>query len=309
MRRFSTAIGGAIAMATLAAPAAARTIGAAAGTGASPAIAEERADFAGYTVFRPQSLPSGPMPVLLWGNGGCRDNGLSAGHFLREIASHGYLVIANGKPGEERPPLATLPSAAPGAVPPPPPTRVADETSVKGLLAAIDLAKAANDAAGGDLRGHVDTARIAVAGHSCGGLQAIAAAADPRVNAVMIFASGVYNRSGSGLSGVPVVKDDLRKIHTPIAYVLGGPSDIAWPNGTDDFNRIAHVPAMLASLPVGHGGTFAVANGGDWARFATLWLDWQLKRDNDAARWFTGEACRFCTSYGWKISRKQFPEK
>jgi hypothetical protein len=135
----------------------------------------------------------------------------------------------------------------------------------------------------------------------------IAAAADPRIDAVIAFDSGVYNRAGTGMSGVPVTKDDLRKIHTPIAYVLGGPADIAWPNGSDDFARIAHVPVMLASLPVGHGGTFALANGGDWARFGTLWLDWQLKGDGDAQRWFTGEDCRFCTSYGWTVQRKQFP--
>lgn len=34
------------------------------------------------------------MPVLLWGNGACVDNGLAHAAFLREIASHGYLVIA-----------------------------------------------------------------------------------------------------------------------------------------------------------------------------------------------------------------------
>ena len=41
-------------------------------------------------------------------------------------------------------------------------------------------------------------------GHSCGGLQALAAGADPRVTTVVAFASGVYNRPGSGLSGVQV---------------------------------------------------------------------------------------------------------
>jgi dienelactone hydrolase len=305
MRQLALMFGAAAAIAM---PADARTIGQPAGTGRWPAIAEERADFPGYTVYRPLKLPEQPMPVVLWGNGGCRDNGLSAGHFLREIASHGYLVIANGKSGEETPALAKLPPPpAPGTPPPPPPppARVEDETSVKGLLAAIDLAVRANVA--GDLRGRVDASRVAATGHSCGGLQAIAAAADPRVGAVIAFNSGVYNRTGNGLSGVPVTKDDLRKIHTPIAYVLGGPTDIAWPNGSDDFARIDHVPVMLASLPVGHGGTFALVNGGDWARFGALWLDWQLKRDGDAARWFTGDDCRFCTSYGWDVQRKQFP--
>src|SRR5690606_627762 len=109
---------------------------------------------------------------------------------------------------------------------------------------------------GGSLTGKVDVTRIAAMGHSCGGLQALAAGADRRVTTVVAFASGVYNRPGSGLSGVQISKDDLAKLHTPVAYVIGGPEDIAYPNAADDFERIAHVPVMLANLPVGHGGTF-----------------------------------------------------
>ena len=60
----------------------------------------------------------------------------------------------------------------------------------------------------------------------------------------------------------------MRRLHTPIAYILGGPTDIAYPNGMDDFARIEHVPVFAGNLPVGHGGTFRVPNGGDWARVA-----------------------------------------
>lgn len=146
-------------------------------------------------------------------------------------------------------------------------------------------------------------------GHSCGGLQAIAAAADPRVSAVVAFASGVYIRAGNGLSGVAVTKDDLKRLHTPIAYVLGGPSDIAFANGMDDALRIGHVPVLVANMDVGHGGTFAKANGGAWARFGTLWLDWQLKGDRKAGAWFTGTGCRLCREQDWSLWRKNFPEK
>jgi dienelactone hydrolase len=289
-----------------------RQIGSAAGTGAHPAIAYARADAPGYTFYRPLALPEGPMPVVLWGNGGCRNNGLSASHFLREIASHGYFVIANGAPGDERAVLAQLPPPpAPSAAPPPPRQPTPDETSVAQLLAGIDWAVAANANSANPLAGHLDPDRVAVLGHSCGGLQALTAGADPRVDAVMAFASGVYNRDTSGLpagglSGVAITKDDLARLHTPVAYVLGGPTDIAFPNGSDDFARIDLVPAMLANLPVGHGGTFALANGGDWARVGADWLDWQIKGDADAGRTFTGADCRLCTTYGWSVERKGF---
>jgi hypothetical protein len=90
--------------------------------------------------------------------------------------------------------------------------------------------------------------------------------------------------------------------------VIGGPEDIAYPNAVDDFERIDHVPVMLANLPVGHGGTFRLVDGGDWARVGTAWLDWHLKGDAQAARWFVGNGCRLCTTYGWSVQRKQFPE-
>ena len=277
-----------------------RTIGVPEGTGRWPAIAEAHADAPGYTIYRPLHLPRGRLPLVLWGNGGCRDNGLSVSHFLREIASHGYLVVANGAPREEKPPLAALPEAgeAPSG---PPPAATADETSVAQLLEAIDWAARAYPAA-------VDTSHIAVMGHSCGGLQAIAAGADPRIDTVVAFNSGVYNRPGGGRSGVSVTKDDLKKLHTPIAYILGGPTDIAYPNGSDDVERIHHVPVFYGNIATGHGGTFALAHGGEYGRIAVAWLDWRLRRDRRAGHFFAGPSCTLCVDPAWTVVRKQFPE-
>lgn len=285
----------------------ARTIGPAAGSGPSPAIAESWSDAPGYTVYRPARLPRARMPLVLWGNGGCRDNGLSASHFLREIASHGYVVIANGSAREESPVLDQLPVAD---APPPgsPPRATPDETTVAQYLAAIDWVQTARKVARSRWAGRIDLTRIAAMGHSCGGLQALAAGADPRIATVVAFNSGVYNRMGTGLSGVRITKDDLKKLHTPVAYFIGGPADIAFANAADDVARLSHVPVLGANLPVGHGGTFRLAGGGDWGRAATAWLDWQLKGDAAAAKWFVGRDCRLCTTFGWTITRKQLPE-
>lgn len=285
----------------------ARTIGPAAGSGPTPAIAESWNDAPGYTVYRPARLPRARMPLVLWGNGGCRDNGLSASHFLREIASHGYVVIANGSAREESPVLDQLPVAD---APPPgsPPRATPDDTTVAQYLAAIDWVQTARKGARSRWAGRIDLTRIAAMGHSCGGLQALAAGADPRIATVVAFNSGVYNRMGTGLSGVRITKDDLKKLHTPVAYFIGGPADIAFANAADDVARLSHVPVLGANLPVGHGGTFRLAGGGDWGRAATAWLDWQLKGDAAAAKWFVGRDCRLCTTFGWTITRKQFPE-
>ena len=284
-----------------------------AGSGPYPAIAEVRADAAGYTIYRPADFPREKLPLVLWGNGGCRDNGLSASHFLREIASHGYFVIANGSARQEREVLAELPEVPATAAPAPvdnvavrPLRRDPDETSVEQMLAAIAYAQRSDADADHKFYDRIDTSRIAATGHSCGGLQALAAGLDQRIDTVVALASGVYSVEESPPGNVEIIQSDLAKLHSPVAFVLGGPSDIAFPHGMRNFELIDHVPVMAASLPVGHGGTFALKDGGEWAEVATAWLDWKLKGRHRAARWFVGDSCYLCSDSDWTIERKNF---
>lgn len=274
-------------------------IGTPAGTGRWPAVAESRADLPGYTLYRPAALPDTKLPLVVWGNGACRDNGLQHAQFLREIASHGYVVIALGVPRAERP--IEPPAAAPPPPIPPAPRNTVDETLASQMSAAIDWAGK------GALAHKIDASRVAVMGHSCGGLQTIATAtSDARVTTAVAFNSGVYNRPGAATrSNVSVTKADLERLHGPIAYFIGGPTDIAHPNAADDVARITRVPVFMGELPIGHSGTFwSEANGGDWGKVAVAWLDWQLKGDAEASRWFAGENCRLCTDPRWTVTRK-----
>jgi len=69
------------------------------GTGPYPAIIETDPTLAKHVVYRPADLAAlkdRKLGVLVWGNGGCRDDGASARQHLLEIASHGYLVVAPG---------------------------------------------------------------------------------------------------------------------------------------------------------------------------------------------------------------------
>ena len=50
-------------------------IGEQGGRGDWPAMAQSRADLRTHTLYRPVSLPAEPLPLLIWGNGGCSDNG------------------------------------------------------------------------------------------------------------------------------------------------------------------------------------------------------------------------------------------
>ena len=119
--------------------------------------------------------------------------------------------------------------------------------------------------------------------------------------------SGIYIRPG-GRSGVAIDKTQLTRLHGPVFYLTGGPSDIAHENALDDFEKLQHVPVVVASLPVGHGGTFSAPDGGDWARVTLRWLDWQLKRDADASKEFVGPSCRLCTDTRWTVKQKNLPQ-
>ncbi|HRZ55453.1 MAG TPA: alpha/beta hydrolase, partial [Candidatus Paceibacterota bacterium] len=154
----------------------------------------------------------------------------------------------------------------------------------------------------------LDITKIAASGMSCGGLQALEVAPDPRVTTAIICNSGILGNPGSGIRGMPnLPKDHLAKLRTPVLYILGGEKDIAYKNGMDDFRRINHVPVFAANLNVGHGGTYARPHGGDFAKVAAAWFQWQLKGDKDAARIFEGEACGASKTEGWKVEKKNIP--
>ena len=73
----------------------------------------------------------------------------------------------------------------------------------------------------------------------------------------MICNSGLFIDPSIAMPNMPMPgKDQLLRIHTPVLYMLGGESDIAYANGMDDFHRINHVPAIAINYPVGHGGTY-----------------------------------------------------
>ncbi|MEP7005790.1 MAG: hypothetical protein ABI810_07395 [Sphingomonas bacterium] len=277
------------------------------GTGAFPALKEIVPSLPDHVIYRPADfgrLGSRKLGLFIWGNGACSDDGASARFHLAEIASHGYLAIAPGRilsgPGAP-PPTPPAPSPGPNATG----KLLTVKTATAALLAAVDWAYAENGCHGSPFFHRLDLNKLAVAGHSCGGLQAIEAAADPRVHAVIINNSGIFADGTNPIAGLNVDKALLRKLHTPIFYILGGPTDIAYANGMDDVARIDTVPVMVANLAVGHGGTFSQPNGGVVAQVSVKWLDWQLSGDKVAAKSFVGKDCGLCTDPQWTVARKR----
>jgi hypothetical protein len=263
------------------------------GTGQFSAIMEMDPLLPTHTVFRPQNLAQfgkeEKLPIIAWGNGACANSPWEHVNFLSEVASHGFLVVAIGpmpEEGDKR-----------------------DEKSLSSqLIDAIDWAIAQNGNKESPYFGKLDTTKIAVSGMSCGGLQALEAAPDPRITTVVVCNSGILPSPGNGMPGMPKLhKDQLTKLHSPTLYLLGGESDIAYNNGMDDFDRIDGVPVFVGNMDVGHGGTYGQPHGGEFARVATAWYLWQLKEDEQAGKLFRSNPPGLSQSKEWMVEKKRMP--
>ena len=271
-----------------------------------------------HTVYRPADLSKvqGKLPIVSFGNGGCVNIGSAFKTLLGEVASHGYLAIATGPIGPEPAFPPPRPPAA-GAAPPaglPPGGMPFEQSKTESLVKAIDWAIAENARKGSPYYGRIDTTKVAVAGQSCGGLQAIAVGADPRVTTVMVLNSGIIRGGIPNADGttrppagyLPATDADLPKLHTPMLYLIGGEKDQAHRGAEGDFEAIQKLPVFNANTPVGHGGTWRQPGGGAMGKVTLDWLNWQLKGDKEAAKTFNGDPCGLCKDAAWAVKRKNW---
>jgi dienelactone hydrolase len=272
------------------------------GKGAYPAMSEAAPGLATHTLYRPHDLAAlkgQRLPIVLWANGACANDNRHFRPFLTEIASHGYFIVAIGP--YDAAPLPARPVTPEPASRAPPPGE--DPTKSSQLIDALNWAQAENGRAASPFKGLLDTGKVAVMGQSCGGLQALDVSPDPRITTSVIWNSGIYTRPG-GRSGIRVPKEKLNALHAPIAYFIGGPTDIAYPNAVDDYARIDKVPVLIAKLPLGHSGNYDLPEGGPFAPVGAAWLDWRLKGDSKAAKVFTGANCGLCGDPAWSVQSK-----
>ena len=293
------------------------------GTGRYKAILMGEPSLPTHAIYRPRDLrPFGGrnlLPIVAFGNGGCRNTSGEFRNFLSELASQGFLVVAIGPAGnavvmgsEER----------------------TNTTAASQLLDAVTWATAENARAGSAYFQKLDVTKVAVSGQSCGASQAIEVSSDPRVTTTIALNQGINigtggrgqnpaapaapsapateaNRGGAGRGGPTPVRDARYAPHAPA--LVPAPSDAVVP-GPDRSKSCRDAPetARPDSLPqrrtkgfrspyresefrsdteraggsrsrdVGHyPATYRQPNGGDFAKVAGSWLKWQLKGDAD----------------------------
>jgi len=288
-------------------------------TGPYAVVIEHDPGLATHTIYRPSELMLDEHPVLVWGEGGCANNGLMFPEFLTEIASYGFVVIADGPPGAlgagaggpngPGPGAGGAPAGgAQGGGPPPGagPAGPGGPANPRGMVNGTDLIAAIDwlegQASDRDSRFHnkVDVENVAAMGMSCGGLMSYGASDDPRVATVGIWNSGLFPDEGNA--------ELYDAINGSVIIVTGGESDIAYENGKRDFEEMPEqVPTFYGAYPsVGHGGTYNQDNGGAYGVAAVAWLKWQLQGDTgESGRgYFVGSECGICSDDNWVVDSR-----
>jgi len=240
------------------------------------------------TIYRPKDLGGAEKyPILVWGNGACSKNGYSNSAAMAEIASHGYFVVSDGTPnGSGSRQMMAENVVAMG----------------KPLIAYIDWAIAENGKSCSAYYQSLDTTKIAANGFSCGGLMATGTAADPRITTWGITSSGSLGATSAFYASV----------HTPVLIILGGESDIAYPNGQGDYKNLSpktNIPVMLFSKNINHGGDLGARNGGDFTKIHLSWLNWWTKNDTSTTGKgrLVGAGCTYCSDSAWEVKSANLP--
>ncbi len=251
------------------------------GSGPHKAVALREQTLPDFVVYRPMNLDAAmqvgrlgmfetgsvkkeKLPVLVFCNGGCMDTSIGYENMLADVASYGYIVVAIGQ----------LQMYA---------QHEKDQHTPSSMVQqALNWICQQADDPNSPYYNKIDKKRIAAAGHSCGGAQVLANAADERLKTYLILNAGMGKMTMADASA-----KSLKKLHAPILYLVGGTDDVAWKNAQMDYQAIKRVPVVLAdNTKSGHGGTYEQPSGGANSRMVRAWLDWQLKNKTEYEKIF-----------------------
>ena len=264
----------------------------------------------GFTVYRPQNLKevvakNGALPVIVYWRGVLKSS---------YPETKGEVIMANGEKilpmtaeerqaqqaqqAKQREEAAKKAKKNKKQQPAEQPFR----TYPKMLLEVLSWLTDQNASANSEYYHCLDLDHVAAMGQSCGGAQVLGVAHDPRIKTCVMLNSGIGDMEMMGTT-----KENLKNLHTPMFYMIGGPGDIAYANAQKDYERIAdNIPVVMLNSKDGHSGTYYEKHGGNYAKAVVKWLDWQLKGQVGQSALFLDDEYLKMKFPEWQGVRKNF---
>ena len=287
----------------------------------------------------------GALPVIVYANGACFNHNVEMRLLLSEVASYGYVIAAIG-PYDEADVMAQWKGVLLAAYPETKgdvvmangekilpltaeerkardeeqakqreeaakkakkvkkkqPATPVFQTYPKMLLEVLSWLTDQNAAQGSEYYHCLALDHVAAMGQSCGGAQVLGVAHDPRIKTCVMLNSGIGDMEMMGTT-----KENLKNLHTPMFYMIGGPGDIAYKNAQKDYERIAdNIPVVMLNSKDGHSGTYYEKHGGNYAKAVVKWLDWQLKGQVGQSALFLDDEYLKMKFPEWQGVRKNF---
>ncbi len=286
----------------------------------------------------------GCLPVIVYANGACFNHNVEMRLLLSEVASYGYVAAAIG-PYDEADVMAQWRGVLKAAYPetkgevimangekilPLTPEEIKArqeqeakqreqaaknakkskkqpeaprfQTYPKMLLEVLDWLIEQNADANSEYYHCLDLDHVAAMGQSCGGAQVLGIAYDPRIKTCVMLNTGIGDMEMMGAT-----KENLKNLHQPMFYMIGGPADIAYANAQKDYERIAdNIPVVMLNSKDGHSGTYYEKYGGNYAKAVVKWLDWQLKGKVGQSALFLDDEYLKLKFPEWQGVRKNF---
>jgi len=283
-----------------------------------------------FTIYRPADLQAavnklGPLPVIVFANGGCSRNPRDDEKFNSEIASYGFVLIGVGKYselsldevhaaikflGEEK--IKFIDDTVSVNLI----QDIIDEYDPKGKSQPSDLIDGMNWAQkqasnpNSEYYHMIDPNNIGIMGSSCGGVQALEVSYDTRIKTLIMKNSGMMKMRGNFMNGISFEQENLQEIKVPMLYMCGDETDLAYKNAASDFETLNNIPVAFCScLLCGHMGTTQEPFGGEMSRIVIAWLQSQLRGDKEATKVFTDPKVQHKSYDNWIIKSKNFPTK